>query len=464
MSNKKYGLVVLGSGPGGYVAAIRGAQVGLKTAIIEKDSVGGVCLNIGCIPTKTIINYIDTYNKIKKSKKFGIFTEVPEINFAKIIDKSRSVANRLSKGVEFLLKKNNVDIIRGTGFLEENTHIKVRNGVDEQIIEFDNLILATGSSPKSIPNIAFDGKFILSSNDALLLKELPEHIVIIGGGVIGIEFAYIWASVGVKVSIIEMMEHILPAEDEEMAEFLAKELKKMGVKIYTSHIVNDVSINNGKVTLSIKKIEGDIFEIVTDKVLLSIGRKPNLECIDYEKIGIQVENGFVVVDSNYQTTVSNIFAIGDIINTPQLAHVASFEGIRVVEFLKGHQFSDKKVVPACVYSSPQYASVSVKDLDIQPEKIKTVKFPYQAIGKAIAIDDYSGFVKLSYDAITKKIVSAKIIGPEATELIGYFVIAIDNQLTIDKIGESIFAHPTLSEIIKETAELSIGFPIHIPKG
>jgi len=464
MSNKKYDLVVLGSGPGGYVAAIRGAQVGLKTAIIEKDSVGGVCLNIGCIPTKTIINYIDTYNKIKKSKKFGIFTEVPEINFAKIIDKSRSVANRLSKGVEFLLKKNNVDIIRGTGFLEENTHIKVRNGVDEQIIEFDNLILATGSSPKSIPNIAFDGKFILSSNDALLLKELPEHIVIIGGGVIGIEFAYIWASVGVKVSIIEMMEHILPAEDEEMAEFLAKELKKMGVKIYTSHIVNDVSINNGKVTLSIKKIEGDIFEIVTDKVLLSIGRKPNLECIDYEKIGIQVENGFVVVDSNYQTTVSNIFAIGDIINTPQLAHVASFEGIRVVEFLKGHQFSDKKVVPACVYSSPQYASVSVKDLDIQPEKIKTVKFPYQAIGKAIAIDDYSGFVKLSYDAITKKIVSAKIIGPEATELIGYFVIAIDNQLTIDKIGESIFAHPTLSEIIKETAELSIGFPIHIPKG
>lgn len=464
----KYQIAVLGGGPGGYVAAIRAAQLGLKTVVIDKDNLGGICLNWGCIPTKSLLKNAELYDQMKNhSADFGISVKGLEYDFQKIIKRSRDISDRVVKNVEILIKKNKIDRIRGFGKLISRNEIEIydKDGKKTDTISADNIIIATGARPRGIAGIPVDHNMIITSTEAMSLVELPKELIVIGAGAIGIEFAWFYSVLGTKVTILEMMDRILPVEDKEISVTLEKSLRKRGIDIYTKASVEKAEVNGDKVKVTVK-INNEIKEFTADKVLSAVGVTGNVEGFGLEELGVELFKNHIKVDkTNYSTNVMGIFAIGDVIGPPWLAHVASAEGIHCVEKIKGLNPPDIDYlnIPGCTYCQPQVASIGLTEDKAKEAgyELKIGKFPFMASGKAFAIGEREGFVKLIFDAKYGELLGAHIIGSEATEMIAELGIAKSLEATGESIIKTIHAHPTLSESIMEAAGVAYGEGIHL---
>jgi dihydrolipoamide dehydrogenase len=464
---KQFDIAVLGGGPGGYVAAIRAAQLGFKTVVIDKDNLGGICLNWGCIPTKSLLKNAEHYDNLKNhADEFGLKVEGLSFDFSKIIKRSREIAEKISRNVEMLIKKNKVERIRGFGKLLSNNKLQVtfNDGKTEEILA-DNIIIATGARPRILPNIPVDRKNIITSSEAMTLEKLPKDLIVIGAGAIGIEFAYFYSVLGTKVTVIEMLDRILPVEDKEVSDTLAKSFKKRGIEIFTDTKVISAEVLNDQVKVTIEK-NGETKELTAEKVLSAIGVVGNIENIGLEEIGVETyKNAIVVNREDYSTNVKGVYAIGDVIGAPWLAHVASAEGITCVEKIKGLHTPkvDYNNIPGCTYCQPQVASVGLTEQKAKEKgyEIKIGKFPFMASGKAFAIGERDGFVKLIFDAKYGELLGAHIIGSEATEMIAELGLAKSLEATPEAIIKTIHAHPTLSESIMEAAANAVGESIHI---
>lgn len=458
-----YDLLVVGAGPGGYVAAIRAAQLGLRAAVIEKDKPGGVCLNIGCIPSKALIHQAAIFNSVSALENMGITVDRQGFNYEKVYAKSRAAADQLSRGVQFLLKKNKVDLIQAEVTKIGSGQVDLKDG---SALTGDKIIISTGSRPREIPGFEFDEEAILSSTGALMLKELPASILVLGSGAIGVEFAHIMNSFGVEVHLVEMLDQILPIEDDEVVEVLFKAFKKRGIKTYTSTKAVSQKEIDGKRQVLLEDKEGRQTTIEVDKILVSVGRVPNTDKLGLEDSGIEIEKGgFVKVDDHYQTSLPGVFAIGDVIRTPQLAHVASREGELAVEYIAGNNTAviDLLSIPGATYCEPQVASFGYTERRAKEQNIsyKKLIFPYRGIGKAVAVSDSEGMVKILLDAETEEILGAHIVGREATELIHEILLARNAELLPEDITGMIHAHPTLSEGIMEAMREAKDGAIHI---
>ena len=462
MAEYDFDLIIIGAGPGGYVAAIRASQLGLKSAVIEKDSPGGVCLNWGCIPSKSLISQAQKYSYLNDLKKMGVECRIDNFNFANVHKKSRIAATKLSKGVEYLLKKNEIELIRGTGKITGPNKVTVES--DKQYSS-RYILVATGSRPRLIKGFEFDEIDILSSTGALSLESLPESIMILGAGAIGVEFAYILNSFGVEVHLVEMMDQILPIEDAETAAVVAKSFKRKKIKLYTSTTAERYEKDGDGYTVFLK--ENDLEKtILVEKILVAVGRTPNSENLGLEELGLETDRGFVVVGDYYQTYVPSIFAIGDVINTPLLAHVASKEGEIAVEFMAGRQPErkiDPMLIPGATYCEPQVAGFGLSEKKAVEQGIAYEKyvFPYRGAGKSVAVDESDGLVKILYNPDTKEILGAHIAGKDATELIHEILLAKKAGLLPEDIAETIHAHPTLAEAVMEAARGIEGWAIHV---
>jgi len=465
---KNYEIAVLGGGPGGYVAAIRACQLGLKTVVIDHQRLGGICLNWGCIPTKSLLKNAEIFDTMKNhSSDFGIKVTGLEFDFSKIIKRSRDISDRITKNVEQLVKKNKVDRVTGYGKLTSKNQIDIydENGKKTESINASKIIIATGARPKMIPTIPVDKKNIITSTEAMILDELPKELVVIGAGAIGIEFAYFYAVLGTKVTIIEMMDTVLPIEDNEISDTLTKIFRKRGIEIFTSAVVQKAEVKGKKVKVTFKR-DGTSQEVSADKVLSAIGVTGNIEGFGLEQLGVEIFKGHVKVDkSTYETNVKGIYAIGDIIGPPWLAHVASAEGIHCIERIKGLHPQDINYdnIPGCTYCQPQVASIGLTEAMARERgyELKVGKFPFMASGKAFAIGAREGFVKLIFDAKYGELLGAHIIGSEATEMIAEIGIAKSLEATGESIIKTIHAHPTLSESVMEAAANAYDEAIHI---
>lgn len=462
---EKFDIAIIGGGPGGYVAAIRASQLGFKTALIEKDRVGGICLNWGCIPTKALLKSAELFNLVKRASEFGLKVENLGFDFKKIIQRSRQVAERLTKGVEFLLRKNNVTKISGHGFVLKPGLVGVKNEKDEIEIQASNIIIATGARPRELHGINIDGKVIITSKEAMLLEEPPRSMIIIGAGAIGVEFAYFYNSFGTKITLLEMMSSILPNEDKEITDILAKSFQKSGIDILTGTKVVEAKAVDGQAQVKIQNENGEK-TLKADLALVAIGVRGNSDDLGLENVGVEVENSFIKVDKKtYKTNVDGIYAIGDVIGPPLLAHVASAEGIRCVENIAGVETLpiDYYGIPNCTYCIPQVASIGLteeKAIELGYE-IKVGRFPFRANGKALALGETEGMVKVIFDAKYGELLGAHIVGPEATELIAEFGVAKTLESTAFEIAKTIHAHPTLSETLMEASADSLKEAIHI---
>jgi dihydrolipoamide dehydrogenase len=460
--SNQYDLLVIGAGPGGYVSAIRAAQLKMRTAIIEKDLIGGVCLNWGCIPSKALINQARIFESAKDLEMMGVKIDTSNFNYALLQKKSRDVTEKLSKGISILLKKNKIKIIKGTATIVEMNKVLVD---DKKQLTANNILIATGSSPKTIPGLECDEKDVLTSTGALSLTKLPESIMIVGAGAIGVEFAYIFSSFGVKIHLVEIQNQILPFEDRDIAEFVAKAFRRKSIIVHTSAEVKTVKKEKNKYKVDLKSPDGET-EIVVEKILIAAGRQANSKNLGIDKLAIEIEDGFIAVSDFYQTTKKHIYAIGDVINSPPLAHVAAKEGEIAVEHMAGlepepHVKIDE--IPNAVYCEPEVASFGLTEKISQIKKIlyeKTI-FPYTGIGISVATDRPDGFVKILYDPKTTKILGAQIAGKHASEILHEILIAKKNELLPENIANTIHAHPTFSEAIMEAARAVEGEPIHI---
>lgn len=448
----KYDVVIIGSGPGGYVAGIRSAQLGLNVALVEREAIGGVCLNWGCIPSKSLLKNAEVLSTIKKAEEFGISFDNMRYDLAKAMSRSREVASRLSKGVEFLLKKNKISVFSGDGHITGANTVEVRP--EGQKLEAKNIIIATGAHPRILPGLLFDGEVIISSYDALKLQKVPDKFVVVGGGAIGVEFAYFYRTYGSDVTIIEMLPHLLPNEDEEISTILEKSLSKQGIKVFTNSSVKEITRQNGNAVISFSSSLGDK-EIEGDKVLISIGVAGNSENIGLEKLGVKVEKGFIPVNKKMQTNVEGIYAIGDITGPPLLAHVASAQGVHAVETIAGRETAELiyEDMPRATYCHPQVASFGLTETQAKERgfKVKVGKFPFVGNGKAIALADFDGMVKLVVDTEFGELLGAHIIGPEASELLADVRMAKQLEYSVEDVAKTVHAHPTLSEAIMEAA-------------
>ncbi|MCX6149019.1 MAG: dihydrolipoyl dehydrogenase [Ignavibacteriales bacterium] len=465
--SKSFDIAILGGGPGGYVAGIRAVQLGLKTAIIEKDNLGGICLNWGCIPTKSLLKSAEFFEKLKYAPNYGIKVENISFDFQKIIKRSRDIADRISKNVEFLMKKNKIERIKGFGKLISNSRIDVYANEDKIIetVEAGKIIIATGARTRTIPQIPIDRKKIITSTEAMNLPELPKEMIIIGAGAIGVEFAYFYNVFGTKITLIEMMDNILPIEDKEVSELLEKEFRKKGITILTKTTVENAEVKGDKVEVKILK-DGESKTLTADVVVNAIGIVGNVEGFGLEELGVELFKNHIKIDKHsYQTNLKNVFAIGDVIGPPWLAHVASAEGIHCVETIKGLNPPevDYETIPGCTYCQPQVASVGLTEKRAIEEgyEIKVGKFPFSASGKAFAAGEREGFVKCIFDAKYGELLGAHIIGAEATELIAEFTLAKSLEATYESIIKTVHAHPTLSESVMEAAANAYGEAIHI---
>ncbi len=464
----KYDLAILGGGPGGYVAAIRAGQLGFKTVVIDKDNLGGICLNWGCIPTKSLLKNAEIYDNLSNhSNDFGISFKELSIDFSKVIKRSRDISERISKNVEMLIKKNKIDRVRGFGKLTSNKTIDIlnENGDKVDTIEADKIIVATGASPRMVSSIPVDRKDIITSSEAMTLPELPSSLIVVGAGAIGIEFAYFYSVLGTKVTIIEMLDRILPVEDREVSDALAKSFKKRGIDIHTGAVVESATPGNNGVTVVITK-DGKTTELKAEKVLSAIGVTGNVEGIGLEELGVELFKNHIKVDkADYSTNIPGVYAIGDVIGPPWLAHVASAEGIHCVETLKGIHTTpvDYDNIPGCTYCQPQVASIGLTEEKARElgYTLKIGKFPFMASGKAFAIGERDGFVKLIFDEKYGELLGAHIIGSEATEMIAELGIARALEGTYETIIKTVHAHPTLSESVMEAAAMAKGEAIHI---
>ena len=457
----KYDIIVIGSGPGGYVAAIRASQLGKKTAIVERAEAGGVCLNWGCIPTKALLKSAQVYTYCKNAAHYGLeLAGEVRPDLEKIVARSRGVAETMSKGVAFLLKKNNIDLIQGFGRLKGDGRVNV----DGTEYEADHIILATGARPREMSFMPIDGKHVISSREALTLTELPETMIVVGTGAIGSEFASLYASLGTKVTVIEYLPRMLPLEDEEVSKTMERSFRKLRATVLTSTTVKSVKVNaDGKCEVEIEGKKGT--EILTaDVVLSAVGIKSNIERIGLEELGIRVERDKIVVDRFYRTDAQGVYAIGDIVGGPALAHVASAEAICCVEAICGLNPSpvDYSTVPSCVFTTPEVASVGLTEQQAREQGLayKVGRFPFTASGKATAAGDRDGFVKLIFGE-DDKLLGAHLVGANVTEMIAEPTLAKALGATAHRIARTIHAHPTMNEGMMEASEAAMGAAIHL---
>lgn len=461
----KYDIIVIGSGPGGYVAAVRAAQAGKRTAIVERETLGGVCLNWGCIPTKALLKSASVYHYVKNAAAYGIDIEgEAKADISKIVARSRGVAETMSKGIDFLMKKNKIDVLRGHGSIESKGVVAVENEEGRTLYEADHIILATGARPRQMPFIPVDGEKIITSREALVIKELPESIVVIGSGAIGSEFAFLFAQLGVKVTIVEYLPNLMPLEDEEVSKTMERAFRKMRATVYTGTTVKAARVNDeGRCEVDIEGKKG-AETLVANMVLAAVGIKTNTENIGLEKVGIELERDKIKVDEHYQTAVEGIYAIGDLIPTPALAHVASAEAIHCVDAICGRspQPIDYSTIPSCVYTSPEVASVGLTEKQAAEKgiELKVGRFQFTASGKAAAAGERDGFVKLLFDAATDKLIGAHFVGMNVTEMIAEPTVAKALGATAEVLAHTIHPHPTMNEAVMEAAEAALGHAIH----
>ena len=461
----KYDVIVLGSGPGGYVTAIRASQLGLKTAVIERESLGGICLNWGCIPTKALLKSANVFDYIKNAEDYGIQVAEPKADFGGMVARSRGVADGMSKGVTFLLKKNKVDVIMGTGKVLAGKRIEVTpNDGGTQVLEAANIIIATGARSRQLPNLTQDGNKIIGYREAMTLKSQPKKMVVVGSGAIGVEFAYFYNSIGTDVTIVEYMDGIVPVEDKEVGKQLQKSLKKQGITIKTSSEVTSVDTSGSGCKVSVKTKKGD--EVIDcDIVLSAVGVVANIENIGLEDVGIATDKGKILVDEFYMSNIPGYFAIGDCVPGQALAHVASAEGIICVEKIAGQspEALDYDNIPGCTYCFPEVASVGMTEQAAKDAgyDIKVGKFPFSASGKASAAGHKDGFVKLIFDAKYGELLGGHMIGANVTEMVAELVAVRKLETTGHELIKTVHPHPTLSEAIMEAAAAAYDELIHL---
>ncbi len=459
-----FDIIVIGSGPGGYVAAIRASQLGMKVAVVEKAEIGGICLNYGCIPTKALLKSSSVVKTIKESAKFGVKVAETSIDFPKIIKRSRQVAGQMSKGVDFLFKKNNITVFNGYGKLIDNSTVEVSNDEKTEQISAKNIILATGARSRQLPNLVIDGKKIIGYREALTLENKPSSMLVVGSGAIGVELAFFYASMGTKVTIVELLPNVVPLEDEEISEEILKTLKKSRIKVYTNSLVESVDTSGDNCIVSIKSSDKNE-QIETEIVFSAVGISPNTENIGLEELGIETDRSFIKVDEFYRTNVENIYAIGDIIPTPALAHVASAEGIACVEKIAGLDVKpiNYKHIPSGIFTDPEVGSAGLTEKQAKEVgfELKIGKFTFSALGKATAIGDRNGFVKLIFNKVDNKLLGAHIVGHGATDMISELVVAMEAGVTSHQLLKSIHPHPTMSEAIMEAAAVAENEAIHV---
>lgn len=462
---KTYDLIVIGSGPGGYVAAIRASQLGMKVGVVEKESLGGICLNWGCIPTKALLKSAEVFEYLKNADKYGIQVDGFSPMFDKIVSRSRGVADKMSKGIGFLFRKNKIDPIMGFGKLTRDKKVEVvdENGKKE-IYEAKNIIIATGARSRSLPQMAIDKKKIIGYRGALALPDQPESMIVVGSGAIGSEFAYFYNALGTKVTLVEYMPRILPVEDEEVSKAVEKSFKKQKIKVMTSSEVTAVDTSGKGVKAKVKTSKGEI-ELEADILLSAVGIVTNIEGIGLEEAGVKTEKGKVLVDEWYQTNLPGVYAIGDIVHGPALAHVASAEAITCVEKLAGEHAEpiDYNNLPGCTYCQPEVASVGYTEKAAKEAgyEVKVGKFPFSASGKASAAGKNEGFIKLVFDAKYGELLGGHMVGANVTEMIAEIVVARKLETTGHEIIKAVHPHPTMSEAVMEAAAAAYDEVIHL---
>jgi dihydrolipoamide dehydrogenase len=463
----EYDLIVIGGGPAGYAGAIRAGQLGRKVACIELERAGGTCLNWGCIPTKALLKSAEFYRSLQKADAFGVSAQQIGFDFGKVMERSRGVASQMAKGVEFLFRKNKVDYFVGRAQVTVPGMVEITAGEHKgKFFKTKNVLLATGCKPRRLPDVPVDGVRVLTSREALEPRKTPpKSIVIIGAGAIGVEFAYFYNAFGSKVTLVEMLPQIVPVEDEDVAKALQRSFEKQGITVHVNTRVENVRVGKNKVELSLVKAgESNSTEIEAEALLVAIGVTPNLEGALSAKVNLELDRGYVKVNDNYESSVKGIYAAGDIIGPPWLAHVATFEAINAVNAMFGHHHAGRvKIFPGATYCQPQIASTGLTEKAAKEKGLnyKVGKFPFTASGKAVAAGDAEGFVKVITDAKTGEIHGAHIIGNEAPELIAEYVLAMNMEGTVDEVHRSIHAHPTLSEALMEAAAATSGEAIHI---
>ena len=459
-----FDVIVLGSGPGGYVTAIRAAQLGLKTAVVEKESLGGVCLNWGCIPTKALLKSAQVFDYINHAEDFGITVNKADANFPNVIKRSRDVADGMSKGIAYLLKKNKVEVITGFGKIKKGGKVDVTNEGSSKEYTAKHIIIATGARSRELPNLPQDGKNIIGYREALILKEVPKKMVIVGSGAIGVEFAYFYNAMGSDVTVVEYQKNIVPVEDKDISKQLERSFKKSGIKIMTGSSVEKVNTSGNGCQVSIKTTKGEE-SIECDVVLSAVGITANIENIGLEDVGIKTENGKILVDEYYNTNIKGYYAIGDVLPNQALAHVASAEGITCVEKIanKNPDIIDYENIPGCTYCSPEVASVGLTEEAAKERgySIKVGKFPFTASGKASAAGHKDGFVKVIFDEKYGEWLGCHMIGYNVTEMIAEAVVARKLETTGHEILKSVHPHPTMSEAVMEAVADAYDEVIHI---
>lgn len=460
----EYDVIVVGSGPGGYVAAIRASQLGLKTAVVEKENLGGVCLNWGCIPTKALIKSAQVFEYIQHAEDYGISVKEAKHDFGKVVKRSRDVADGMSKGIQFLMKKNKIDVVMGYGKVLPGKKVEVKAEDGTKILSAKHIILATGGRSRQLPNLPQDGEKIIGYREAMTLAKQPKSMVIVGSGAIGVEFAYVYHAMGTKVTIMEFMPAIVPNEDADVSQALERDFKKKGMEIHTSTEVTKVDTSGKGCVVSYKNAKGE-HTLECDVVLSAVGVETNVDNIGLESVGIKTEKGRVVVDDLYRTSVPGYYAIGDIVKGQALAHVASAEGIICVEAIAGHHPAalDYGNIPGCTYCSPEIASVGMTEKAAKEAgyEIKVGKFPFSASGKASAAGAKEGFVKVIYDAKYGELLGAHMIGANVTEMIAEIVAARKLETTGMDLLKTVHPHPTMSEAVMEATAAAYDEVIHL---
>ncbi|MDQ3191220.1 MAG: dihydrolipoyl dehydrogenase [Bacteroidota bacterium] len=459
-----FDLIVIGTGPGGYVAAIRASQLGLKTAVVEKAELGGICLNWGCIPTKALLKSAQVFEYITHASDYGIKVNGFDADFGAMIKRSRDVADGMSKGIQFLMKKNKIEVIKGFGKLQgKSVSVKDENG-KETVYSAKSIMLAVGARSRELPNLKQDGKKVIGYREAMVLPEKPKSMVVVGSGAIGSEFAYFYQTLGTKVTLVEYLPNIIPLEDEDVSKQLLKSFKKIGMEVMTESSVESVDTSGKGCKVIVKTKKGE--EIIEcDIVLSAVGITTNIEGIGLEDTGVVTDKGKIIVDEFYQTNIPGIYAIGDCVGGQALAHVASAEGIICVEKIAGHSPEplDYKNIPACTYCSPEVASVGFTEKEAKEagHELKIGKFPYSASGKASAAGSKDGFIKLIFDAKYGELLGAHMIGANVTEMIAEIVVARKLETTGMELVKAVHPHPTMSEAIMEAAAVAYGEVIHL---
>jgi dihydrolipoamide dehydrogenase len=461
----KYDVIVIGSGPGGYVTAIRASQLGFNTAIVEKESLGGVCLNWGCIPTKALLKSAEVYNYLKKSEDYGLSAENVSSDFGKVINRSRSVADTMSKGVNFLMKKNKINVIKGHATINSDKTITIQDKKDSYIISGSHVIIATGARSREINSLVQNGKNIIGYREAMTLEKQPKDLIIVGSGAIGVEFAYFYNSLGTNVTLVEYLPKIAPLEDDDISKELQKILKKQGVKIMTSSELIESEVIKDKVDVKIKDPNGELINMTADVVLSAVGIKSNIEGLGLENLEIKTGKDKILVDDFYKTNVDGFYAIGDVVHGPALAHVASAEGITCIEKIKGMSVNplDYGNIPGCTYCKPEIASVGLTEKQAIENgfDIKVGKFPFTASGKAQSSGNSEGFVKVIFDSKYGEWLGCHMIGSNVTEMISEAVVGRKLETTGHEILKAVHPHPTLSEAVMEAVADAYDEVIHL---